>query len=291
MGRVYYHHPGNGHFSLDFVNTDPATVIERVVTYGDDIAVKARSYDFERRFYVVYTSDRFSGHVDDIDVDVEQHFADLDRDTGTILARFLEIYRALIRDKSAKADDPVVAYKDVDLDVLPDVLDRTDWDGSAAEVAGRLASNVILSHPFPNANHRTAIAICQYYLRLHESDFSMPETTAEMNSGSHDWESWINRYIETSKALLTVRRKNVCLKHLRRHGTTTVRRKNGVEIDLRDYELDMYPSEAQVHYARKYRELWIVIVAEAVERAGSSELTEKTGLSKSETAERIRRGQ
>jgi len=58
-----------------------------------------------------------------------------------------------------------------------------------------------------------------------------------------------------------------------------------------DYELDMYPSEAKVRYARKHRELWTMIVAEAVERAGYSELREKSGLSRTETAERIRRRQ
>jgi hypothetical protein len=229
--------------------------------------------------------------VETIDIDVERLFADVDRDTGTIFARIFEIYRALVVEKSTNADDPVDAYKDVDFDALPDVLDRTFWNGPASEVAGRLASNVILAHPFPNANHRTAIAVCQYYLGLHDANFTMPETAVERDPGTYDWEAWTNQYIQTSKALLTVRRKNVCLKHLRRLGTTTVRRKSGVEIDLEDYELDVYPSEAQVLYAREHQKLWTAFASEAVERAGSSVLMERPGLTKPETADRIRRRQ
>ena len=62
-----------------------------------------------------------------------------------------------------RARESVEAYKNIDVDVLPDVLDRTSWEGSATDVAGRLASNLVLKHALPNANHRTAVALIRLY--------------------------------------------------------------------------------------------------------------------------------
>ncbi|RDZ48796.1 hypothetical protein C5B91_21635, partial [Haloferax sp. Atlit-10N] len=154
---------------------------------------------------------------------------------------------------------------------------RTVWEGPATAVAGRLASNLILKHALPNANHRTAVALVQFYLRRLNSDFSMPETSVEVDPESYDWREWVNEYINESKRLLTVRRKNVLCKHLYRFGARTLERKHAVEIDLTAYELDMYPSEAKVAYAEQHEELWIEFVEEAVERAGYPELKETLG--------------
>ena len=60
-------------------------------------------------------------------------------------------------------------------------------------------------------------------------------------------------------------------------------------IDLSEYELDMYPHEAKVFYAERHQHLWIEFVEQAVERAGFSGLTDTTGISKAEFAEKIRR--
>jgi len=118
-------------------------------------------------------------------------------------------------------------------------------------VAGRLASNLILKHALPNANHRTAAALVQFYLRRLNPDFAMPETSVETDPESYDWREWVNEYINESKRLLTVRRKNVLFKHLYSFGARTLERKHAVEIDLTEYETDMYPSEAKIVYAEK----------------------------------------
>jgi len=69
----------------------------------------------------------------------------------------------------------------------------------------------------------------------------MPETSVETDPESYDWREWVNEYINESKRLLTVRRKNVLFKHLYSFGARTLERKHAVEIDLTEYELDMYP--------------------------------------------------
>jgi len=288
MGHVYYHHPGDKQFSLDFVHSDPAPIVSQIVDYDDTVAVKVEHYEIDESFYAIYTS-RVSGEpVREIDFDLTASLAEMSDDNSTIVVRLLEIYRALIAQNESKEGVPVEAYKNIDVDALPDVLDQTSWDGSATDVAGRLASNLILKHPLPNANHRTAVALVQFYLRRLNSDFSLPETSVEVDPESYDWRAWVNEYITESKRLLTVRRKNVVFKHLYKFGVRTVERKHAIEIDLTAYELDIYPSEAKTIYAKKHEALWTEFVEEAAERAGYPELNVIDGLSKVEFAEKIR---
>lgn len=288
MGHVYYHHPGDKQFSLDFVHSDSAPIVSQIVDYDDTVAVKVEHYEIDESFYAIYTS-RVSGEpVREIDFDLTASLAEMSDDNSTIVVRLLEIYRALIAQNESEEGVPVEAYKNIDVDALPDVLDQTSWDGSATDVAGRLASNLILKHPLPNANHRTAVALVQFYLRRLNSDFSLPETSVEVNPESYDWRAWVNEYITESKRLLTVRRKNVVFKHLYKFGVRTVERKHAIEIDLTAYELDIYPSEAKTIYAKKHEALWTEFVEEAAERAGYPELNVIDGLSKVEFAEKIR---
>jgi hypothetical protein len=288
MGHVYYHYPEDKQFSLDFVNADPADVVTRIVEYDDEVAVKVRQYTLDEAFYVVYTSRGDRGVVKDLDFDLSDALERMDPDNGVIVTRLLEIYRALLSQNEEEEGTPVEAYKNIDIDVFPDALDEVSWDGSATDVAGRLASNLILKHALPNANHRTAVAMMQFYLRRINLDFSMPETAVESETESYDWRDWVNEYIEESKRLLTVRRKNVPFKHLREFGATTLERKHGVLIDLTEYELDMYPHEAKEKYAREHEQLWIEFVEEAIERAGYPEMQNASAVSKTEFAERIR---
>ena len=288
MGHVYYHHPGDKQFSLDFVHTDPAQIVSQIVDYKNTVAVKVEHYQIDESFYAIYTS-RVSGEpIREIDFDLTASLAEMSDDNSTIVVRLLEIYRALIAQNEAEEGVPVEAYKNIDVDALPDVLGQTSWDGSATDVAGRLASNLILKHPLPNANHRTAVALVQFYLRRLNSDFSLPETSVEVDTESYDWRAWVNEYITESKRLLTVRRKNVVFKHLYKFGVRTVERKHAIEIDLTAYELNIYPSEAKTIYAKKHEALWTEFVEEAAERAGYPELNVRGGLSKVEFAEKIR---
>lgn len=288
MGHVYYHYPGDKQFSLDFVNSDPTEVISHIVEYDDDVAVKMSQYNLDEEFYAVYTSRVGGGAVKDLDFSLTDALERMDPDTGVIVTRLLEIYRGILEQNESEEGIPVEAYKDIDIDAFPDALDEVSWEGSPTDVAGRLASNLILKHALPNANHRTAVAMIQFYLRRINPDFSMPETAVEIEPEEYDWREWVNEYINESKRLLTVRRKNVIFKHLREFGATTLERKHEVMIDLTEYELDMYPHEAKEKYAQEHEQLWIEFVEEAVERTGYPEMKTAAALSKAEFAERIR---
>lgn len=289
MSDVYYHHPDDKQFSLDFVNPNSEKVVDRITDYGGDTAIKMMEYDYDRCFYVVYTSRVGGGVVKNLELDLRESIKSMNKDNGTVVARLLEIYESLIEENEREEGIPVEAYKDIDIAELPAALDRTDWSGTATQVAGRLASNLVLKHALPNANHRTAVAMIQFYLRRVNSNFSMPETAVEIEPDVYDWREWVNNYINESKRLLTVRRKNITFKYVREFGGTTLIRKHGVRIPLSAYELDMPPSSAKEQYAEKHERLWIEFAEEAVKRAGKSALEEQSGLTKSEFAEKVRR--
>jgi len=288
MGHVYYHHPGDKQFSLDFVHQDSEEIIARIIEYDDEVSVKVEEYNLETEFYVVYTSRSGGKAVNDIDLNVSETLAEMSNDNGTIVARLLEMYQALISKNEKEEGVPVEAYKNPNIGELESVLEQVRWEGAATDIAGRLASNLILKHALPNANHRTAVALIQFYLRRLEPNFSMPETAIESFSEEYDWREWVNNYINESKRILTVRRKNIRFKYLREFGTTTIERKHGVQIDLTAYKLDLYPSEAKEIYAKEHEQLWIEFVEEAVNRAGESHLIDSPGLSKAQFAEKIR---
>ncbi len=289
MGHVYYHYPGDKQFSLDFVNPDPTEIVSQIVEYDDDVAMKMREYDLNETVYVVYTSRVGGGAVKDLDFSLTDALEQMEPDTGVIVTRLLEIYQGILEQNESEEGIPVEAYKEIDIGAFPEALDEVCWEGPSTDVAGRLASNLILKHALPNANHRTAVAMIQFYLRRINPDFSMPETAVEVEQEEYDWREWVNEYINESKRLLTVRRKNVVFKHLREFGATTLERKHGVTIDLTEYELDMYPHEAKQKYAQEHEQLWIDFVEEAVTRAGYPDMKNIAALSKSEFAERIRK--
>jgi hypothetical protein len=125
MGHVYYHHPGDKQFSLDFVHPEPVEIVSQIVGYDDDVAVKAQAYDIDEEFYVIYTSRVGGGPVREIDFNLNESLAKMSEDNSTIVVRLLEIYRALIAQNEEEEGVLVEAYKKIDDDALPDVLDRT----------------------------------------------------------------------------------------------------------------------------------------------------------------------
>lgn len=224
MSTIYYHHPDNQQYSLDFLHDNPQQIETRIDSYDDHIKAKCIEYDFDQKFTIVYTTSAGGEAVKNLDFDIINEIATVGEDNRRIVARLFEIYQAVVTTNEAETGTPIEAYKNIDVRSLPTVLDRTDWTGTATEVAGRLASNLILQHALPNANHRTAVALIQYYLRQINSDFSMSKTAVETEPDTHGWQEWVNSYINESKRLLTVRRKNVPLKHASEFGALFCRR-------------------------------------------------------------------
>ena len=159
MKRVPYHHEVDKQFSVDFVSPEVVDIGERVVEYDSHKSVKVESFDLDQTVYVVYTASGASGATDDIDYDLVEYIDSMESTKGVIATRLVEVFRNILEENYEEEGKRVQAYKDIAVEDIEPALNQTDWNGTAVEVAGRLASNLILKHALPNANHRTAIGM------------------------------------------------------------------------------------------------------------------------------------
>lgn len=289
VNRVFYHHERDKQYSLDFVNPDLQTVGRRVVEYDAHKSVKVEEYELNQTVYVVYTASGASGAADAMEYDLTEYVQSMTPANSVIATRFVEVFRNVLEENYKEEGKRVHAYKDISAEDIAPALNHVDWEGTATEVAGRLASNLILKHPLPNANHRTSIGMAQLYLRRVDPNFSMPDTAIqEEGATEYDWMEWVNEYINQSKRLVTVRRKGDRFKYLENFGCDVLERKHKIEIWLENYELDLQPSERWRRYAEKHEELWIEFTEDAVRRAGKNELLKAKALSKHEFAAELK---
>ena len=56
-------------------------------------------------------------------------------------------------------------YKDLEEEKMHDLVGSYSWAGEVREVAAGILSATIVKHPFPNANHRTSIALMRLFLK------------------------------------------------------------------------------------------------------------------------------
>lgn len=76
----------------------------------------------------------------------------------------LEAFR--VAERAAKArGTPLRWYKELEERKLRDCMQAYEWRGTCLDVAGRIVSDTVLVHPFPNANHRTSTALARTFLR------------------------------------------------------------------------------------------------------------------------------
>jgi len=270
--HVYYHHPDDSQYSLSYVTQDR----DEITTTGKDAIVE--HYELDKEFFVLYTDRGASGTVDTIDKEFEEILDEMSRQDRIIAVRLLQIFEKIIEETEIEEDEKLETYKQIELEKIPHAIERIDWSCTAVDVAGQLMSTLILKHALPNANHRTSISMAQWYLESIETGFSFPDFVTE----EHDWKKWINEYIIESKRLLTVRRNTTAFGLLAEWGCDVILRKNNIEINLADYDLDFPQSEAYEYYAHQHTDLCTEFLIESVKRAGHAELISTDGLSKTE---------
>lgn len=268
--RVYYHHPDDSQYSLAYVTQDR----DEITISGKDAIIE--HYDLAEEFFVLYTNRGASGTVEDLDDEFEDVLDDMSPQNRTITVRLLQIFEEIIGETELEEEAKLEIYKQIELERIPDAITRIDWNGTAVAVAGQLMSTLILKHTLPNANHRTSISMAQWYLESIETGFSFPDFVTE----EYDWKSWVNEYITESKRLLTVRRNTTAFSLLAEWGCDTVMRKNGIEIVLAEYDLDVTQSEAYKQYGEIHTELCTDFLIESVTCAGHDELITAEGIGK-----------
>jgi len=267
---VPYHHPEQPQYSLAYV----ATERDEISTAGKDAIVER--YSLDREFFVLYTNHGASGTVDELDDNFEEELDAMSPEDRQIAIRLLQIFEEIIEEKEIEEDEKLKIYKQIELYRIPEALAEINWNGASVDVAGQLMSALILKHPLPNANHRTAVSLTKWYLESIETGFSFPAFATE----GYEWKTWVDEYIAESKRLLTVRRNTTAFSLLAGWGCDVVTRKNDIKIALAEYDLDFPQSEAYIHYAELHTDLCTEFLVESVTRAGHDELLGMDGIGK-----------
>lgn len=282
---VHYHHPEDGQFSLDFVNPDGEVIDNRLETYSDEVETRIRSYDLDEEVYVVYTKTNEVMDTEKIEYKLDVAFADMDPDMRVIVRYLLDVFDSVKERKRDEESVPLDAYKDIDINRIPEALQQVDWSGTVPEVGGQIASNLILCHPLPNANHRTAFSMFEGYVNeATDSTFELPS----MITNNYEWQTWVDDFIVDSKQLLTVRRNVAPFSRLSKFGCKIVRRKGGIDITLAEYTLDMHPREALKEYADQHEQRTVAFAEMILRQTNDDCLADETGLNKSQFADAIR---
>lgn len=152
-------------------------------------------------------------------------------------------------------------------------LNHVSWGATIPQVAGELMSNLILRHSLSNANHRTGIAMLHFCIESVETDFEMPRTHID----DETWQEWVEPYIVESKRLTTVRRNNLRFKQLEELGVDLVERRDGIQIRLAEFQLEMHWRDALSTYARRHEEQCTAFAYAVLKRAERDELLDRSG--------------
>ncbi|WP_433631273.1 hypothetical protein [Halomicrococcus sp. NG-SE-24] len=281
---VHYHHPQAEQFSIKYSSVSPVDLLSRQEEV--DGATKLIGYPFDEPVYVLYEGETEIEAVDDVEFNSEwlsERISDLPRAGQVTAFRLVELLEAAV---DAHDDEEFRLYKEFEPQKIQQALDHVSWGTELPQVAGELMSNLILRHSLPNANHRTAIAMLQFCIESVAPDFEMPRTHVD----DHTWRDWVDPYIVDSKRLITVRRNNVRFKQLRELGVDIVERKDGIQIALAEFELDMHWRDALSTYATRHEQHCIDFARAVLSRTDQSGFTEQTGPSKAAFVEYLETG-
>ncbi|EMA43469.1 hypothetical protein C448_09777 [Halococcus morrhuae DSM 1307] len=275
MGRVvHYHHPEAENFSLKYSSASSADLVSRRKEL--DGATKLIGYPFDSPVYVLYESETETEAARDMDFDEEwlsDRIVELPHDGQVVAFRLVELLEAAVNVREA---DEFRLYKEFEPQKIEQALEHVSWGSPLPEVAGELMSNLILRHSLPNANHRTGIAMLQFCIESVDPDFAMPRTHLD----DETWQEWVDPYIVDSKRLITVRRNNVRFQHLEELDVDLVERKDGIQIRLAEFDLDMHWRDAHATYAERHEEHCTEFARAVFERAAKEEFIDHSGPSK-----------
>lgn len=274
---VFYHHPQAENFSLKFSSASAAEI--RSQREQSDESTKLIGYPFETPVYVLYEGDSEIESAQDIDFDQEwlsDRIRDLPRAGQVVAFRLVELLEAAVEVREA---DGFRLYKEFEPQKIQQALDHVSWGAPLPNVAGEVMSNLILRHSLPNANHRMGIAMLQFCIESVDPGFQMPRTHVDDDT----WREWVDPYIVDSKRIITVRRNNLRFKQLVEElGIDLVERKDGIQIRLADYELDMHWRDAFSEYAGTHEAHCTDFAQAVLKRAERDDLLDQTGPTKHE---------
>ncbi|WP_256391481.1 hypothetical protein [Natronoarchaeum rubrum] len=281
---VFYHHPQDENRSLKFSSASIAEI--RSQREQSNKSTKLIGYPFETPIYVLYEGDSEIESAQEIDFDQEwlrDRISDLPRVGQVVAFRLVELLEAAVE---VREEHKFQLYKEFEPQKIQQALNHVSWGAPLPNVAGEIMSNLILRHSLPNANHRTSIAMLQFCIESVKPDFEMPQTHVDDDT----WREWVDPYIVDSKRLITVRRNNLRFKKLEELDIDLVERKDGIQIRLAEFELDMHWREALSEYARQHESHCTDFAQAVLNRTERDDLLDHQGPTKQEFSTYLEEG-
>lgn len=283
------HHPEDNRFALRFITNEKAKRAEKARQLTEDSDIELAIIDETvggQAVHLLYARTHpgaayldFEGEEDVIEW-INEHFS---QDDKQVLYAVIDIFDGILTEKEDQ-DAGFSTYKEMDLEEIPNILNRVEWRQLVPDVGAELLSYFILVHPMPNTNHRTGIGLLNRYLTSYDDNFTMPDTGEE-----GQWYQWCRKYIYDSKRLLTLRNQLRLLYWANRYGYEHAERKEGIQINLT--ALDFEREDHRRHYANRHLDRSREFVDTALEEGGSVHLREKSDDGKRAFVDRLRGGE
>jgi hypothetical protein len=235
--------------------------------------------------YLLYTRTLFDAAYPEFETEedvIEWFDTEFSEDDKQVLFAVIDIFDGILTEKQEQGAD-LATYKKMDLEKIPDVLNRVEWRQLVPAVGAELLSGFILAHPMPNTNHRTGIGLLDRYLTSYDRDFTMPDTGEEGR-----WYQWAREFIYDSKRLLTLRNQFPLLKWAQEYGYEHAERKEGIRIDFTKFDLDR--DDYRSHYTQRHLDRSREFVESVLNEANATHLLDDRDDGKRAFVDRLRGG-
>ncbi|QSG09486.1 hypothetical protein [Halapricum desulfuricans] len=280
------HHPADNRFTLRFISDDKQVRSEKATQLSEqsdiEMAIADESVGGET-IYLLYTRTLFDAAYPEFETEeevIEWFDTEFSEGDKQILFAVIDIFDGILTEKEEQGAD-FSTYKKMDLEKIPGVLNRVEWRQLVPDVGAELLSYFILAHPMPNTNHRTGIGLLDRYLTSYDEGFSMPDTGEEGR-----WYQWVREFIYDSKRILTLRNQLPLLKWAHQYGYERVERKEGIQIDLA--EINVNRTDHRSYYTNRHLDRSCEFVETALNEADATHLQGETDDGKRAFVDRLR---
>lgn len=280
------HHPADNRFALRFISDDKQDRSKKASQLSKESDVEMAIADESLgggMIHLLYTRPLFETAYPEFETqgDVIKWFdAEFSEGDKQILFAVVDIFDGILTEKEEQ-DAEFSTYKKMNLEKIPDILNRVEWRQLVPDVGAELLSYFILAHPMPNTNHRTGIGLLDRYLTSYDEGFMMPDTGEE-----GQWYQWAREFIYDSKRILTLRNQLPLLMWAQQYGYERAERKEGIQINLAEIEVDR--DDHRSYYTDCHLDRTREFVETALEEADATHLLKETDDGKRAFVDRLR---
>lgn len=162
----------------------------------------------------------------------------------------VDLFRSIMRKVQGKA--AFRWYKKLDVPLLHRKIQSFDWSGTHLDVASGIITELILAHPFPNANHRSSIHFVRNYLLV--CGIKWPHYNLQ-GRGHHRLHRETKEFFIRSKYLLQLHRHAPMIQLAYELGYRKLRVGDDAEATIGDGDWKLSPNEVRGRHRAAARKM------------------------------------